>query len=67
MPTLEQIREGRILKLVAWGMEAKVLSGELPFDRLYTRALELWPGRLRKTLLSYAESAFLILKTRPSS
>ena len=67
MPTLEQIRQERILELVGWGQKVAVLSKPLPFDRLYTRAVELWPGRTRKTLRSYAESALLILKARPNS
>lgn len=66
MPTLEQIREERVLELVAWGRTVKVISKPLPFDRLFTRAVELWPSRTRKTLRSYARSAFLILRTRPS-
>lgn len=66
MPTLEQIREERVMELVAWGQAAKVISKPLPFDRLLTRALELWPGRTKKTLRSYAESALLILRARPT-
>lgn len=66
MPTLEQIREERVMELVAWGQASKVLSKPLPFDRLLTRAVELWPGRTRKTLRSYARSALLILTIRPS-
>lgn len=65
MPTLEQIRDERVLELVAWGDAIKVLSKPLPFDKLFTRAVELWPGRTRKTLRSYAESALLILRARP--
>lgn len=66
MPTLEQIREERILELAMWGDKVKVLSKPLPFDRLYTRAVELWPSRTRKTLRSYSRSALLILKARPN-
>lgn len=65
MPSLEQIRDERVLELVAWGEAVKVLSKPLPFDKLLTRAVELWPGRTRKTLRSYAESALLILRARP--
>jgi len=66
MPTLEQIREERVLELVAWGQAVKVISKPLPFDRLFTRAVDLWPSRTRKTLRSYARSALLILRVRPS-
>lgn len=65
MPTLEKIREERILELVAWGEKVAVLSKPLPFDRLYKRAVELWPNRTRKTLRSYAESALLNLRRVP--
>ena len=66
MPTLEQIREERVQQLVRWGERVKVMSKPLPFDRLFKRALVLWPGRTRKTLRSYAGSAVLILKARPN-
>ncbi len=66
MPTLEQIREERVLELVAWGLAVKVLSKPLPFDKLLARAVKLWPSRTRKTLRSYAWSALLILRVRPS-
>lgn len=66
MPTLEQIREERVLELVAWGEKVRVLSKPLPFDRILIRAVELWPSRTRKTLRSYARSALLIMNIRPS-
>lgn len=61
MPTLEQIREERVLELVVWGKAVGVLSKTSPFDKLLTHATELWPGRTKKTLHSYAKSALLIL------
>ena len=61
-PSPSEIRSSRITKLLEYGRE-KDLSKKWfnMYDRLFTKAAELWPTVARPTLQSYARAAHKIL------